>query len=883
LSVAEVVEELIGPMRNTRATRSTTPKSAKPFSGFMLLPRPLDTREREAHALADLAKRHAGILISASHGEGRTKVARGAAALAGLTHLPTLNGSRSTSPDHLRSWFKTHSDATLLLLRDADTLTPAALPALEEALDNPRTCVLMTCAPWLLEAPGAATVSKVADYLREKWQRRYLAHLTLGALEPLELALSTENVLEHSGLDTLQVATIFMGAHGSLALAADLAADAAAAPERVPRHVSAAWNEGFPLSTSTRARLAQRFSDLPEDLIAVVSEMQRFGTIDADTASLLLGHDVLSRLLANGLAVSTVPGAVGVDYIGAAAWGQANPGPSESSQVMTRLERAYRFDDRLPPGCLLALADRRLLASDLGDDADLFVSAARAACRLGQSHRALKFARVATSLGAKQEVLLTAVWTAKLQLDRHKEVLDEAETFYNEHPDRVTTEHTHVVCVAASWLPSLPEWLCNHVDQMPDRDYAETLDVFLEREQLDLPTTHRLHRIASDPSASPALRQSAFAMVLWHHLSAGHSEELPRLIERARTFAGSRPAPTRGHESTVDFHSRLIFNVMLTAARLLSGTGQDGARQSVNDITAAAVDYSADSGSQTSIGASFVNAVNWYVAGDIAAAERDLTSLMQQMDRSVFRSQNVLLHSFCSLIPDLAHGAEAEGHGRNHYLTRPYGVVVESRPAVLPGWMHTGLVCAHTQGLSAAALSAVERYVRNVAWVHLPSAQAARTYFESKLAQDPHRLRAAVDDLLSTGQMAAALDALNCAKELYLSRRSASAAMECEQQLQALSPQAIMVIPESRRVQPTRTVEPIIPQDAAKPPAGLSEREFQVCLLISEGLSNAELAQRLVLSVRTVESHVLQARSKLNAKRRTDLPDRLREAWAKEA
>jgi DNA-binding NarL/FixJ family response regulator len=43
------------------------------------------------------------------------------------------------------------------------------------------------------------------------------------------------------------------------------------------------------------------------------------------------------------------------------------------------------------------------------------------------------------------------------------------------------------------------------------------------------------------------------------------------------------------------------------------------------------------------------------------------------------------------------------------------------------------------------------------------------------------------------------------------------------------------------------------------------------------------VAQRLVLSVRTVESHVLQARSKLNAKRRTDLPDRLREAWAKES
>jgi DNA-binding NarL/FixJ family response regulator len=740
----------------------------------------------------------------------------------------------------------------------------------------------MTCAPRLLTTQEAGASSKVAGYLREKWQRRYLAHLTLGALDPLELALSTEKVLRHAGLDTLQLATIFMGAHGSLALASDLAADAAAAPDRVPRHLSAAWRDGFPLSASTQARLAQRVQDLPPDLINSVSVLQRFGTIDSDTASLLLGDDILSHLLSNGLAISPVPGTVDVDFIGAAARGQGNLASLESSEVMTRLERAYRFDDQLPPGCLLALADHRLLAADLGDDSGLFVSAAHAACRLGESHRALKFARVAGSLGAGPDVLAT-MWNAKLQLDRHEEVLAEAEVLWAEHPEQITPEHTHTVCVAASWLPELPEWLCTYVDQLPDRDYAEVLDVFLEREQLDLATTTRLLQVASDPSARPALRQSAFAMVLWHYLASGHSEDLPRVIERARTFAGSRPTSPRGQESVVDFHSRLIFNVMLTAARLLSGIGRDGASQSVLDLTAAALDYSADSGCQTSIGAAFVNALTWYVAGDIAAAERDLTTLTQQMDRSVFRSQNVLLNSFRSLIPNLAQDREAEGHGRDHYLTRPFGEVVESRPAVLPGWMHTGMVCARTQGLSAPAMNAVDHYVKHVEWVELPAVEAAREYFDSKLAQDPDRLRAAVDDLVSTGQMAAALDALNCAKELYLSRRSASAAMECEQQLQALSPQAVMVIPESRRVQPTRVADPIVPQDADKPPAGLCEREFQVCLLISEGLSNAEVAQRLVLSVRTVESHVLQARSKLNAKRRTDLPDRLREAWAKEA
>ncbi|WP_316316720.1 response regulator transcription factor [Clavibacter michiganensis] len=41
--------------------------------------------------------------------------------------------------------------------------------------------------------------------------------------------------------------------------------------------------------------------------------------------------------------------------------------------------------------------------------------------------------------------------------------------------------------------------------------------------------------------------------------------------------------------------------------------------------------------------------------------------------------------------------------------------------------------------------------------------------------------------------------------------------------------------------------------------------------LIAQGLSNQEIATRLFLSVRTVESHVLQARTKLGAGRRRDL------------
>jgi DNA-binding CsgD family transcriptional regulator len=53
-------------------------------------------------------------------------------------------------------------------------------------------------------------------------------------------------------------------------------------------------------------------------------------------------------------------------------------------------------------------------------------------------------------------------------------------------------------------------------------------------------------------------------------------------------------------------------------------------------------------------------------------------------------------------------------------------------------------------------------------------------------------------------------------------------------------------------------------------PAGLTERQVEVVRLLAAGMTNAEIAGQLILSVRTVDSHVAAARAKLGARTRKE-------------
>lgn len=72
-----------------------------------------------------------------------------------------------------------------------------------------------------------------------------------------------------------------------------------------------------------------------------------------------------------------------------------------------------------------------------------------------------------------------------------------------------------------------------------------------------------------------------------------------------------------------------------------------------------------------------------------------------------------------------------------------------------------------------------------------------------------------------------------------------------------------------RRLTSSIPAAPFARNDAALKSLGVTDREYEVLLLVAEGLANKEIARRLDLSPNTVKTHVARLYQKLEVERRT--------------
>jgi DNA-binding CsgD family transcriptional regulator len=126
---------------------------------------------------------------------------------------------------------------------------------------------------------------------------------------------------------------------------------------------------------------------------------------------------------------------------------------------------------------------------------------------------------------------------------------------------------------------------------------------------------------------------------------------------------------------------------------------------------------------------------------------------------------------------------------------------------------------------------------------------------------DAGELASVSRDFERMGDLVAAVDAAAHAALVYRSLDRRGSALGCSIRARALAEQHGAQTPALRH---------------ATDPLPLTDREAEIVMLIGEGLSNRAVAERLTLSVRTVESHIYRAMLKTGTTSRDELAALLR-------
>jgi len=143
-----------------------------------------------------------------------------------------------------------------------------------------------------------------------------------------------------------------------------------------------------------------------------------------------------------------------------------------------------------------------------------------------------------------------------------------------------------------------------------------------------------------------------------------------------------------------------------------------------------------------------------------------------------------------------------------------------------------------------------------------PRVGLAARFAEALRDGDAAQLASVSQDFERMGDLVAAVDAAAHAAIGYRHQELRGSALSCSTRADELAQQC------------GGASTPALRQASEQLP--LTDRELEIVLLIADGLSNREVAERLTLSIRTVESHIYRAMSKTGTTSRDELANLLR-------
>ena len=177
--------------------------------------------------------------------------------------------------------------------------------------------------------------------------------------------------------------------------------------------------------------------------------------------------------------------------------------------------------------------------------------------------------------------------------------------------------------------------------------------------------------------------------------------------------------------------------------------------------------------------------------------------------------------------------------------------------------VHAATLAGQAEVLAVAGAIGAREHFRTVGMLRLAvdpiEATDVRAHAAALAADDPAALQAASVQLELAELLVPAADAAAQAAELYRQRAEPAATAVAAARAGALA----------RTCGTARTPALL----AAATPFRITRREREVATLAATGLSNREIAQRLQVSVRTVEGHIYRACTKLGVGDRATLAD----------
>lgn len=729
--------------------------------------------------------------------------------------------------------------------------------------------------------------------------RQIAAAWSSGELERIDLArlTSSESLALVTGLSTtlplndLQLRSLAALSAGRPLVAADLVAWAEDSPSKVPQRYPHASVDTPSFGHRSLSRLATQYPLLRQDTLDAARRLGDVGPMPVRTARQLFGDTTVSRLidlrLARELEVTGRP-SVAVSPLHVAAMDSAQVSTAdvdEERNFHRRLETMWRAG--YPVG---EVAEIRLARDVINGNLDLnrsrvqlLLRAARSLNRLGDPTEAtVMLLTVEDSVRDEPDQLLE--WhlqsiTARLvngdrggAVEMIRSVVDRGIVGTESEP--VSVEFVFVAGAALASETELPQWWTDFLRDVVDEWIPGTANLVSSFTGSVMTRLTEVEAVLANAATPPALRFAALAALCQHHLKIDDPECLAAAATTGFDLIAELSAV--GEWQLDDFTVTMFwyFAIGATVNRLLAGVEHERSELTSRMLLEIACGTSDHSGWQLTATAAWCTGILRLIEGEVEAAARDydvfaasvtpaLLAVGWGLRDTVGRWQRSNAPFY--RLPSESGDEAAEGYrlddGLTSFLLGPGSPSSDE----LPTWMRT--VFTHARMLDGTVSpTTADASLREDPEVYLPGPRAARRHVAAAAAEDAEALLSVGHELRQVGYRGAAHHAYSLARALFLGQRLSSRAREAGKALEDLRLRS-SVSPED----PRPMSEPSTAADAV-PAVTLTDRELEICRLIAEGLTNVQISQRLVLSVRTVESHVLQARAKLGAARRRDIP-----------